>query len=328
MRNSFYIVVCLLALSANTLAQDFEWSAGFDGFLDNREFYSIDDPQTIFGSRIMGEIGGSLNGTHSLMAGLNFLTEFGADPWAQKPDITAYYELNYKPFRFYIGAFPRRNLIDFPLALLSDTLNYYRPNIQGVFLDIRRNWGYQNVFMDWTSRQTAANPERFIFAQSGEARYGLFYYNHHILMGHFAGAAVIPPEPVRDNGGFDLNLGVDLSRFIPADTLVFSVGTLVSLDRDRQRGDAWETPAGFTLRWLVMWKGLGIEGLYYRGDGHTFLYGDPFYKLQKYGRMDIFWEPFRSGPVHGKLNMIFHFSERQIDYSQQILLTIDLNSRR
>ena len=315
-------------LSLVSTSQDFEWNAGFDGFLDNREYFSIENPQTIFGARIRGEIGGSLNGTHRLRAGLNYLFEFGTDPWILQPDVTMYYQLDYEPLEFYIGAFPRRKLLDFPLALLSDTLLYYRPNIQGVYLGLNRSWGYQNVFIDWTSRQTDTLPERFIFAQSGEAHFGLFYYSHHIMMGHFAGTASQLDNPLRDNGGMDLNLGTNLSRLVSLDTLLFSVGTLLSFDRDRQVHDSWQTAAGFTVRGMVMWKGLGLEGLYYTGDGHTFLYGDPFYRLPQYGRLDIFWAPFRRGAVHGKINFIMHFAEGQIDYSQQILLSIDLDGTR
>jgi len=315
-------------LSHFAASQDFEWNAGFDGFLDNREFYSIENPKTIFGSRLRGEIGGSLNETHRLRGGLNFLFEFGSDPWVKRPDLTAYYELDYKPFNFFIGAFPRRNLLDFPIALMSDTLNYYRPNVQGIYLGFNKSWGYQNVFIDWTSRQTDTLPERFIFGFSGEARFGILFLNHHFMMGHFAGTALEVNNSLRDNGGFDLNIGTNLSSLVPLDTLLFSVGTLVSLDRDRQFYLDWQTPAGFKIGGMVMWKGLGLEGLYYWGEGYTFLYGDPFYRLKKYGRMDIFWEPFRSGPVRGKINFILHFAEGQINYSQQILVSIDLDGSR
>jgi hypothetical protein len=257
--------------------------------------------------------------------GLNHLFEFGADPWAKKPDLTMYYELDKEPFNVFIGAFPRRGLLDYPISLLSDTLHYYRPNMQGVYLGFNRNWGYQNVFIDWTSRQTDSLPERFIFGFSGEVRFGMLYYNHHLMMGHFAGSAIPRYQPVRDNGGFDLNLGTDLSRLVPLDTLLISAGVLVSLDRDRNFSNDWQTPAGFTIRGMAMWRGLGVEGLYYRGEGHTFLYGDPFYRLEQYGRIDVFWSPFRTGPVRGKLNVAFHFANGQLDYSQQILLSIDLD---
>lgn len=307
------------------MSQVFEWNAGFDGFLDNREYYSIDIPQTIFGSRLRGEAGASINGRHSFKGGLNFLFEFGSDPWVKRPDYTAYYKLDYEPFNFYIGSFPRRNLLDYPISLLSDTLHYYRPNIQGVYLGLSRSWGYQNVFIDWTSRQTDTLPEHFMFGFSGEVHFGLFYFNHHFMMGHFAGAAQQQGGSLRDNGGFDLNVGTNLSRLVPLDTLLFSIGALVSVDRDRQVYLDWKTPAGITVRGMVMWRGLGLDGLYYRGEGHTFLYGDPFYRLKQYGRLDIFWAPFRSGKVRGKLNFILHFAKGQVDYSQQILVSIDLD---
>jgi hypothetical protein len=328
MRKSFQLFPMLALLTLTAGAQDFEWSAGLDGFLDNREYYTTGNPQTIFGSRLRGEIGTTLKDIHRLRAGLNFLFEFGSDPWVRRPDYTAYYELDYGSFDFYIGSFPRRTLLDFPLSLLSDTLNYYRPNIQGVYLGLHRSWGYQNVFIDWTSRQTDTMPEHFMFGSSGEARFGYFFYNHHIMMGHFAGAALETDNSLRDNGGFDINRGTDLSRLVPLDTLVFSIGALVSLDRDRQYYLEWKTPAGFVARGMVMWRGLGLEALYYRGEGHTFLYGDPFYRLKEYGRLDVFWAPFRTGSVSGKLDMGFHFARGQLDYSQQILVRIDLDGLR
>jgi hypothetical protein len=327
MRKSFYILLIINFFSGPATSQVFEWNAGLDGFLDNREYFSIDNPQTIFGSRLRGEIGGSLDGTHRLRAGLNFLFEFGSDPWIRRPDLTAYYELDHGPFDFFIGSFPRRNLLDYPLSLLSDTLHYYRPNIQGVYLGFNKDWGSQNVFIDWTSRQTDTLPERFMFGFSGYVHLGMFFVNHHFMMGHFAGAALETDNSLRDNGGFDINAGTDLSGLVGLDTLLFSVGALVSLDRDRQYYMDWKTPAGITFKAMAMWKGIGLEGIYYRGEGHTFLYGDPFYHLKEYGRLDIFWAPFRSGPVRGKLNVILHFASGQIDYSQQILVSIDLNGK-
>jgi len=325
MRKYFQILLCLLLLSSIARTQDFEWNVGFDGFLDNREYYSIGNPQTIFGARVRGEIGGSLEQMHRLRVGINYLFEFGETNHNHWPDLTAYYQLDLSPFNFYMGAFPRKNLLNFPLALLSDTLNYYRPNLMGVYLGFKKSWGYQDVFIDWTSRQTDVNPEQFMFGFSGEAHYGMFYYNHHFMMGHFAGAANEQEFSLRDNGGFDLNLGTNLSNLVPLDTLLFHIGTLVSLDRDRQYYLDWKTPAGFTIGGLAMYKGLGLEALYYRGGGMTVLYGDPFYRLENYGRLDLFWEPFRSEAVHLKINFILHFALGQVDYSQQILLSIDLN---
>ena len=117
------------------IGQNLEWQAGFDGFLDNREYQSsIQYPQTIFGARTWLELGGNINRVHHLRAGLNYMYEFGSAVDAIKPLPVLYYQLDWKPFNFYIGAFPRRNLLDYPLALLTDTLNYYRPDIEGMYL--------------------------------------------------------------------------------------------------------------------------------------------------------------------------------------------------
>ncbi|MEN8228573.1 MAG: hypothetical protein ABFS38_10505 [Bacteroidota bacterium] len=326
MRFFYVTLILLLILELPARSQNFEWLAGFDGFLDNREYFSIENPQTIFGSRIKGEIGGSIAGVHRFRAGMNFLHEFGNDPDAHLPDLTIYYQYDNERINFQIGSFPRFNKIDYPLALLSDTLLYYRPNIEGAFLGFRGEWGYQKIFIDWTSRQTDDNYERFIFGFSGNLRKGMLFLNHHLMMGHFAGKAIPDPEHhLRDNGGFQMNLGTDLSERVFMDSLHFSVGALVSLDRIRGVDDGWQTPAGFVGQFAAFYRWVGINGLYYRGEGHTFLYGDPFYKLEQYGRLDLFYMPFHNENVSLKINFVLHFAESQVDYSQQILVSMALH---
>jgi len=162
----FILFTIMLIPSVN--GQQFEWQAGFDGFLDNREFHnSFQEPQTMFGSRFSIELGGSINKEHRFRGGFNYLYEFGGPPDAWKPNPVLYYQYDKKPFTFFMGAFPRRRIINFPLALLTDTLNYYRPNVEGVYLDVKGDWGYQDVFLDWTSRQTDTEFEQFMFGLSG-----------------------------------------------------------------------------------------------------------------------------------------------------------------
>jgi hypothetical protein len=91
-------------------SQTLGWNAGFDGFLDNREYYSIENPQTIFGSRTWGEIGADLGIDHRFRAGINYLYEFGYDVTAHVPNVTLYYaSYNTEKVDFLIGAFPRLN---------------------------------------------------------------------------------------------------------------------------------------------------------------------------------------------------------------------------
>lgn len=309
--------------------QVFEWSTGLDAFLDNREYFSIDRPQTIFGTRLNGEIGFLLNDQHRLRMGLNYLYEFGSRPGAYPPDPTIYYQFENKHLEFDIGSFPRRCRLDYPLSLLSDTLRYYRPNMEGVFLVYRGRWGYQNAFIDWTSRQTDEAPERFIFGFSGNLHKGIVFFNYHLMMGHFAGKGIPDPDHhLRDNGGFDFNLGVDLSEMIPLDSMIVQVGGLVSLDRIRGVYDGWETPAGLTGTLTIAHRGVGISGSFYRGPGHEFLYGDWFYTLPRYSRLDVFFIPFKDRQVEMKFDFGLHFAKGQIDTSQQILVSLALDGSK
>jgi len=311
--------------------QEMEWAYGFDGFLDNREYQNtVQYSQTIFGARTWLELGGNIDQVHRLRAGLNYMYEFGSTFDAIKPSPVLYYQLHYKPVNFYIGSFPRNDILDFPLALLTDTLNYYRPEIEGMSLsyDIGK-WGFENVFIDWTGRQSDNDPEQFMFGFSGRFNYKIFYFTHHFLMGHFAMPLIRPPDfHLRDNGGFDLNLGTDLSNLVFFDTVNISIGMLVSLDRIRGVYDGWETPAGFIAQANLGYRGLGLKGTYYRGQGHEFLYGDSFYKAREYGRMDIYWQPFANRNVQGKIVFSLHFIEQSVDYSQQVLISINLGGSK
>jgi hypothetical protein len=329
MRKSFALTAILFSIWAPAGAQKLEWLAGFDGFLDNREYFTIDNPYTVFGARFRAEAGGSLSDLHSIHAGFNYLYEFGYRIDAHKPLPTLYYQYYDGKIRLSAGAFPRRDLLDYPIALLSDTLLYYRPNIEGVYFSYSGTWGHQNVFIDWTSRQTDADHERFIFGSSGRVNWRFLFLTHHFLMGHFAGPAIpVPGEHLRDNGGFDINLGADLSERVFLDTLICSLGALVSVDRTRSVDESFQTPAGFLGQFTGMYKGIGLTGTLYSGKGHTFLYGDPFYRLRDYARLDVFYAPFRSGPVRMKFDFGFHFAGNQIDYSQQILISMTLGNSR
>ena len=152
-----------------------------------------------------------------------------------------------------------------------------------------------------------------------------FYLSNYFLMGHFAGPGIHDPDhSVRDNIGYNIDAGMDLSGKTILDSLSISVGILGSFDRIRAEGDAWQTPVGFLGQASLMYKFAGIVALYYAGEGQTFLYGDPFYRFSNYGRLDLFILPFHTGPLHLKLDFGMHFANGQVDYSQQLWLTFDL----
>jgi hypothetical protein len=325
MRGFLFILFVTIAFSCRLPAQQFEWHTGFDGFLDNREYFTIHIPQTMFGARLHAEVGGSIDDIHRLRAGINYLYEFGSAIDAYKPNLILYYEYHNAGIRLFAGAFPRREILRFPMALLSDTLEYYRPNVEGLYGRYAWDWGRQNIFLDWTSRQTDTIPERFMAGTSGKYCFREFFLSDYFLMSHLAGPARFDPNhSLKDNIGYNINLGVDLSGKTLLDSLCITIGILGSFERTRSEGDDWHTPVGWLGQATFLYKFAGLSATYYTGEGHWLFYGDPFYRLESYGRLDLFVMPFRKGPVQLKLDVGMHFAQGQVDYSQQLWLTFDL----
>jgi hypothetical protein len=117
-------LVILQGVLCQATAQEFIWEVGNYSFFDNREYFNpfVDD-QTIFGSRIYGSAGFALNENNRFAFGADYLYEFGSKGEGRDPDLILYYEGSYRELDFKIGAFPRREEMAMPLALLSDTIH-------------------------------------------------------------------------------------------------------------------------------------------------------------------------------------------------------------
>ncbi len=304
------------ALCIDSHAQQFEWKTGFFGFFDNREYFNeFIDPQTIGGENITAEGGFALNDKNRFRAGLSYTYEFGSKGDYLLPDVILYFKGEWKPATFYIGSFPRHQRIEQPLAMLTDTLVYYRPMVEGMFIEHRREWGYQNIWLDWTSRQTDFKRETFLIGATGRIHKGIFIYQHHFLMYHFAGPAIdIPGDHIRDNGGFSAMPGLNLGDVLGLDTATISTGFLMSYDQLRHIYDVrfmWGSLTDLDINH----KGFGLHGVYYRGDGQVFLYGDGFYKSTSYGRADVYYQKDWIDKIAGRLTFSFHFLPHNLDFS-------------
>lgn len=314
---------CFLFLKSGS--QTFEWSAGFHGFFDNREYFNeYTNDQTMFGARIFADAGFAMDGHNRFRAGLNYLYEFGSKGNLIAPDITLYYNADKNPLKFFIGAFPRMGIINHPEILLTDTLNYYRPNVEGMFIELRKGWGYHNIWIDWTGRQTSARRETFLIGGTGHIGNKLLYYEHNFIMYHFASPAIpIPDDHLRDNGGLTALLGLNLSSLLPLDSVAISSGIALSYDRLRNVYGP-RTPAGWYSELSLSHKGYGIHGICYLGDAHTLLYGDRFYSSTSYQRIDLSYTRGSSSRITGKVQFSFHIVPGALNYSQMFVVYINL----
>jgi hypothetical protein len=291
----------------------------FEGIGDNREYFNdLGYPQTILGARGAFEIGVKFD-NHRLRGGFSQLLEFGSDIDAQKPKLTLYYQFKNEQSEFLFGAFPRRDKIDFPLAILTDTLLYFRPNIEGMFGELHWEWGYQNGFIDWISRQTDVNREIFTTGSSGEIFVKNIFIQNYILMTHVSHTTNrVPGEEVEDFLGFTLQAGIRTNnKSILQGHL--KAGILESSYRDRFVSNSFQNSISFFAEAKGKYKNFGIKSVLSSGGSHRFVYGDLFYQAKNYLRTDVIWYFINHEKVKGTFNLSFHVIDwNDLDQQQQL----------
>jgi hypothetical protein len=313
----------LFLIPVMSFGQKIEYQVQFHGIGDNREFASNKAySQTILGERTSFEIGTTLEENHRFRIGLSHLFEFGSEMDEQKPKLTAYYQYQDRQKTFYFGAFPRMDLINFPLALLTDTLLYYRPNIEGMYGRYKWSWGHQSGFVDWTGRQTETRREAFMAGFSGEMRYRSFFFQNYMTLYHYAETALeLENIHIKDNLGVVLYLGTDLEKVVPLKRAYLKLGILESSIRERSVTDGFDNALSLTGELYGESKNFALHATIHEGEGHHLMNGDRFYDVDSYLRADLIWKFINREHIQGRFNLSFHLIEgSDLDQSQQLSL--------
>jgi hypothetical protein len=317
MKKLFFILYLFAAFTVKS--QDFEYKVLFEGIGDNREFFNdYGYPQTILGVRGAFEVGVVFD-NHRLRGGLSQLQEFGSDIDGQKPKLTMYYHFENEKNEFLFGAFPRRDKIDFPLAMLTDTLLYFRPNIEGMFGELRWEWGHQNGFVDWVNRQTEFNSEIFTAGTSGEVFVNNLFLQNYILLTHDAvPIEQAPADHIEDYFGFALQAGIRTPKDNKFEGYA-KAGVLGSAFRDRGGADLFQNAFSFFAEAKGKYKNFGAKSVLSSGAGHRFAYGDHFYRSKNYMRTDVIWYFINHEKVKGTFNLSFHIIDwEELNRQQQL----------
>ncbi|MCF8225518.1 MAG: hypothetical protein K9J30_06540 [Bacteroidales bacterium] len=304
-------------------AQKPDYKLRFDQIFDNREYFSdYGLPQTIFGAALDANLVFEIDSTHEIVTGINYLYEHGSSLLEIPPRLNLYYHYDKNALQMYFGVVSRKYLLDMPLSFLNDTLNYYRPNIEGSLISYSGNLGYIKGFVDWTGRLAENRRERFLIGIDSKIHAGGLFLRGMFLMYHNArGISNLGSFKLQDNGIMSAMAGysVDDGSF-PFD-IEASLGILSSYNRIRPGDFVWGKGviSGLDLTYGIF----GIKGAYYFGDPIDFAYGDPFYRSGNYGRIDLFADPFKSSKIDSKLGWNFHFVKGEgIHNSQQILISV------
>ncbi|MDR1737508.1 MAG: hypothetical protein LBR66_01625 [Candidatus Symbiothrix sp.] len=334
---NFILLFSLCCCSAASDAQDWVWKAGVHSFFDNTEFSgsALQTAQTMAGVHLAPEIGLQYADKHRVYAGFDVLHEFGSSQIIDFSDLIAYYEYDGKLLRFLMGAFPRRGSIDrYPRMFFQDSINNYRPVVNGFLLEYSQKKHFINAWLDWTGRKSFTQHESFFMAWSGRFQPSWLYAQHFGYMFHYAG--IDDPsvhDAVHDNGLILTQLGVDLSAMIGLDLLDVNVGWAVALERDRL-AHQWHTPQGLLSEIRIEKCGVGLFNSCYLGGGQQVFYGeygsrlywgDPLYHSEKYNRSDLYYRFIKTDLAQVKLVYSLHLTEHKLYHEQALYATFDLD---
>ncbi len=330
-KHFYFVLISAFILSAVTAnAQDTttvrpgSLDVHFNGFglFDNREYKAFTErSRTYSGTRVNLDFGLNLDSFNHFVVGINGIHEFGARPFFLRVDPVAYYKFESHKWLFNAGMFSREGLLtQYPRALLNDTLRYYRPNIEGLLTRYQTEHGYETLWIDWVSRQTNTDREQFLFGLAGKylpSTTGPFYISHYFVLLHDAGAAVtIPGDHIRDNGGLQVRLGIDLSHKTVFDSLSVEAGAMASLERTRSV-TGLQHPLGFVASAFARYHRFAFFDEFYAGQGHHISYGDSYYEKKLYNRLDIIYSPFLYKRITGQFVLSLHQSPGQWNDNQQ-----------
>jgi hypothetical protein len=321
----FHILLLIVSLPP-ALAQKPVFYLGFDQILDNREYNNTayGYPQTIFGARINPGAFVTFNKVHQIHAGINYMYEFGGKLLGVTPQIDLYYSYQSAGTELYMGSFPRNHLVDYPLIMITDSLNYYRPNIEGAYFRFHNDWASVHGWMDWMGRVSDEVRESIQAGVEVTLKAGAFYLRGISTRGHLARTiAVDDKNHVRNEGSVIVFAGVDLSKIYNFKHLDISSGWFTNFQHEYPIGYEWNQ--GW-LSQVDIQKGMfGMKGSWYMGEPTYLQYGDRLYSHGDYGRIDFYIDPFRNPRITSKIGWNLHWLPGDgLYHSQQLLIQINL----
>lgn len=316
MKKLLFALLLLTFYSGN--AQNPEYLIHFEGIGDNREYFNpVAHPQTILGTRAAAEIG-LFSGNHRVRGGFSYLYEFGSTIEANPLHLTLYYNYSGENSEFFFGSFPRKGKINFPLAMLTDTLNYYRPNVEGMFGEVSWDWGKQNAFVDWYSRQTDVKREQFMAGSTGEIFLKNLFVQNYLLLFHDAKPAIrVPGDHIKDYMGYAIQAGFRMNK--NETHAEIKAGILTSMFRDRGQAGGFVNATGFFAETNGRYKNYGVKSVLQAGASHKFYAGDLFYRAKNYWRTDFCWYFIKHKNVNANFTYSFHVIDwNDLDQQQQL----------
>lgn len=364
------IIICILVSVLTSFGAEirdtlprFVWDVDFLSVFDNREGdHDVTATKTWFFTRLAPEVGLKFGRGNRIAGGVVWYQPIGCEWEGHKVSPTLYFRHESASWRFSMGMFPRRQLIEeLPGYLWSDSLQYTQTNIRGAMVQYVGPKGWLDFYIDWRGMQTRRQREAFNIVFHGEMRPAAPWFNFggYLQMNHYALQKDPPADQhIVDNFLVNPYLGADLGKLAGTDSLTVRAGLLMTIERNRALpDDRWSTPAGFNLDllWHYRWFGVrnslyigkplfpsynypdpsfGGDGEFSDGDapnpiiynpmGPGLYLGEPFYQKKFYNRLDIYADILRHRNVTLRASLDFNFTPSSFIFYQRLLLRVTL----
>lgn len=338
---SALLLSLIVIMSMPAQGQEIEWNVKSTGFFDNLEYPTpYRDSKTMDGLWLQPSVALRWDEKHSLHAGFGGRAEWGDEKNFVDPTLELYYEYSTSPLRFLFGSFSRDEMRgDWPTALISDSVRYYDPMMEGFLFQHSKGESYVEAFVDWTGARTKQRREQFMAGGSGLLAHRVWQLGFQGYYYHYARKWDSPAdEYVRDYAVVNLFAGLNLSRLTPLDSLVVRVGVLSDIERNRQFMSHWDVNPGLFFETTATWHNLYLKNTLYAGRGQQvsgiegigqWYWADPFYRSKVYDRTDFLFRFVRNRYVNAYLGAATHFDDKgKFSWQQRITLALNIGNMK
>ena len=339
MKKIIFTIVILLISFSSIHAQFVNWGVDFNYFFDNTEFAKskLVKDQTMSGVHFVPKLDISIDTTQSIVAGIDILMLSGATKRFQDFFPLAYYQLKKTNQQLLIGSFPRSKSISYYSDFLfADSIQYFRPNLHGIFWNIGNTKNYFNIWLDWTGRDTEIDRETFYAGISSHSQIAkMFFVDFQSYLFHFANTN--PRKPINklcDNAQALLMAGIDSEVFNNNANIILSAGLFGGYERERTPNSVANLPLGFVSELKFDTKYVGVNMKVYTGSPHFIFYskygnqlywGNTFLRSKSYMENKVFLRFLNSKYIQGNVALKFHISEGQFMHEQVLTLNASID---
>lgn len=323
-------IFLLTFLNMLSFGQTLLTKGNLDFFFDNTEFagssYTFD--QTMSGLHLRPEIGIGWDKKHAIYTGVDLLKKMGSNSTIDQTVFLAYYQYKDKNTFFQVGSFAKNNLFDdYSSFFFQDSVKYYRPAVNGLYLKKGDKSRYYKLWLDWTGLQSPTVRESFFL---GATAYNEFNKNlfadFQMYVFHYAGTRPsLPDQHVCENILAQASVGYKYSDK-NWNKIIVSAGILAGYERNRKYLNDPYIPIGFVRRVDVEYKRWGTENLIYSGKrrmklynefGNQLYWGNPFLRGSFYWQNKLYWNVIKNRNVTGQLSVRNHISQGRV-YTEQL----------